>query len=219
MKFKVITLFPQFITSLRNYSIIGRAYRNKLIKIETIDLRGFGLGKYKQVDDRPFGGSVGMLLRVDVVAEAIKSAIKPKSAKRRIILLSPQGKQFNQKMAERLSAYNELVLVCGHYEGFDSRIRDLVDEEISIGPYILTGGEIPAMVLIDAISRYKKRVLGKFASKDNETFSVVDKKKIIEYPQYTRPREYRGKAVPDVLLSGDHAQIKKWQDEHTRRDA
>jgi len=218
VKFKIITLFPEFVESLKEYSVIGRAIDKKLIKVETINLRNFGVGKHKQVDDKPYGGGVGMLLRVDVMAQAIKFAKdKSKPKKTKVILLSPQGKQFDQEKAIELSDFDEIVLVCGHYEGFDERIRSLIDEEISIGPYILTGGEIPAMTVIDSISRLKKGVLGKTESYKTETFTTVGDKKIIEYPQYTRPETYGKVKVPEVLLSGDHKKIKGWQNKYTRK--
>ncbi len=215
--FKVITLFPDFIKSLEGYSIIGRAINKGIIDLDIIDLRNFGIGKHHQVDDKPYGGGIGMLIRVDVMDNAIqfaKSRCKSKSVK--TILLSPQGKQFVQKKSLALSSQKEIIIICGHYEGFDHRIRYLVDEEISIGPYILTGGEIPAMVLIDSISRLKKGVLGKTASCKTETFSTVGSKKIIEYPQYTRPQTYKNRTVPSTLVSGNHKEIKKWQDSHTK---
>lgn len=215
MKFNIITLFPDFLEALNSYSIIGRAIRNKVIDVKTIDLRSFGLGKHKEVDNKPFGGGVGMLLRADVVGAAIDS-IKKKN-KSRIVLLSPKGKQFTQKMAAELAELDEIVLVCGHYEGFDERITDLVDEVVSIGPYVLSGGEIAAMAMIDAIARQIPKVLGKTESKDVETFSTVEGEKIIEYPQYTKPREFRGQKVPDVLISGDHDQIRRWKKNNTRK--
>ena len=215
MKFNIITLFPEFCKSIKNYSIIGRAVKNNTIEIKTTDLRSFGLGKYKQVDDKPFGGGIGMLLRVDVLESAIRSIKKKKKSK--VILLSPQGKQFNQKIAQEYAKLDEMIFICGHYEGFDERIRNFVDEEISIGQYILTGGEIPAMAIIDAVSRYIPGVLGKTESKEVETFSHVNNKSIGEYPQYTRPREYRGKKVPEVLISGNHSQIELWKRQNTRK--
>ncbi len=216
-KFKIITLFPDFIDSIKEYSIIKRAVANGLIKIETIDLRKFGLGKYKQVDDKPFGGGVGMLLRVDVVNDALKSTTSRSKKNRKTVLLSPQGEHFNQQMSKDMAELDEIILICGHYEGFDHRIRSFVDKEISIGPYILTGGEIPAMVLIDSISRLKEGVLGKTQSHMTETFSVIDKKQIIEYPQYTKPRIYKGKKVPDILLSGNHKEIEAWKSRNTKK--
>jgi len=212
MKFNIITLFPDFCKSIDSYSIIGRAIKNGVIKVTTVDLRQFGLGKHQQVDDKPFGGGVGMLLRVDVMDSAINSIKKQKNS--RIVLLSPQGKQFSQKIACKYSKLDQVTFVCGHYEGFDERIRNLVDDEISIGPYVLSGGEIPALAMIDAVSRQIPDVLGKEKSKEIETFSIVDDIQIKEYPQYTRPNEYRGEAVPEILISGNHNEIEKWKSDN-----
>ncbi|MFH1855383.1 MAG: tRNA (guanosine(37)-N1)-methyltransferase TrmD [bacterium] len=216
MKFKVITLFPEFINRIKEYSVISRAIKNSKIKLETINIRDFGLGNYKQVDDRPYGGGVGMLLRVDVMYKALKKASPRKSAKRRVILLSADGEQFSQKIAHRLLKYDEIVLVCAHYEGHDKRVEEYVDEKISIGPYVLTGGEIPAMTIIDATSRLISGVLGKDESSKSESFSIDNNEKTLEYPQYTRPFDFEGKKVPEVLLCGDHKKIKKWKEDNTR---
>jgi tRNA (guanine37-N1)-methyltransferase len=215
MKFKVITLFPDFIKSLENYSIIGRAIKNRVIKLETINLRDFGIGSYKQVDDRPYGGGIGMLMRVDVMHKAIKKALG-RTKKAKVILLSPDGKKFTQKMAKELCGEDELILVCGHYEGFDKRIESYVDEKVSIGDFVLTGGEIASMAMIDAISRQIDGVLGKNDSKLVETFSEVEGEIISEYPQFTRPELYDGIAVPETLLCGDPKKVTKWQTENTR---
>lgn len=212
MKFTVITLFPDFFKALGQYSIIGRALKSKKIKLETIDLRDFGLGEYKQVDDKPYGGGVGMLLRVDVVYEAIKFARKNAHKKHKIIMLSPEGLAYSQKTVEKYSGLDELIILCGHYEGFDRRINDFVDEVVSIGPYVLTGGEIPAMAVIDSISRHVEGVLGKENSKEVESFSSFKDERIIEYPQYTRPEKFLGVSVPKILLQGNHAQIKKFNE-------
>ncbi|MDH4358640.1 MAG: tRNA (guanosine(37)-N1)-methyltransferase TrmD [Candidatus Berkelbacteria bacterium] len=211
MKFKVITLFPEFIKRLEGYSIIGRAVKNKKIKIEAINLRDFGIGSYKQVDDKPYGGGLGMLLRVDVVGPAIESARKKTVKRSRVILLSPEGKKFNQESAEKFSSLDELTIVCGHYEGFDERIKEYTDEVVSIGDYILSGGEIPAMSIIDSVSRLIPGVLGKDMSSKTESFSKLEGKRIVESPQYTRPEEFKGKTVPKILLSGDHKKIEAWQ--------
>jgi tRNA (guanine37-N1)-methyltransferase len=215
MKFKVITLFPDFINRLKEYSIIGRAINDKKIYLETINLRDFGLGSYKQVDDKPYGGGVGMLLRIDVLYRAIKKAAPRKSKKRLIVLLSADGEKFDQKMAQEFSKLDELVLICGHYEGVDKRVEDYIDKKLSFGESVLTGGEIPAMALIDSTSRLLSGVLGKDESSIEETFSEIDGKKILEYPQYTRPFDFKGKKVPDVLLSGNHKKITKWREKNT----
>jgi tRNA (guanine37-N1)-methyltransferase len=219
MKFKVITLFPDFVEQLRNYSVIGRAIRAGKIEIETINLRDFGLGSYKQVDDKPYGGGVGMLLRVDVLYQAIQKATAlwgTKSKNRRIILMSPDGKTFDQTKAEKLASLDEIVLVCGHYEGFDKRVEKFVDEKISVGNYIVSGGELPAMIIIDAISRLIPGVLGKNESNKDESFSKKNGKRYLEYPQYTRPEEFMGERVPEVLISGNHKKIDDWR-KHNRK--
>lgn len=192
-----------------NYSIIKRAKEKKLVEIEFVNIRDFGIGKHKIVDDKPYGGGVGMLMRVDVLEKAIKHARCPskKICKERTILLDPQGKIFGQKKALELSRLNHLILVCGHYEGVDERVKKLVDEEISIGDYILTGGEIPAMVVTDAVIRLIPNVLEKKQAGLKESFLPL-----LEYPQYTRPRVFKGSKVPDILLSGNHKKIKEWQE-------
>jgi len=216
MKFKVITLFPGFIDRMSEYSIIGRAIKNGAIFLESINLRDFGLGNYKQVDDKPYGGGVGMLLRVDVLYRALKSVAPRKSKKRLVVLLSADGAKFTQQKAHELTKYSELVIICGHYEGFDNRIEKYIDEKISIGDYVLTGGEIGAMAIIDSVSRLLPGVLGKDESSHEETFSLKSGKQIIEYPQYTRPFDFKGDKVPDELVGGNHKQIKAWKDKHTK---
>jgi tRNA (guanine37-N1)-methyltransferase len=190
-------------------SILKRAKDKGVFEMEFVNLRDFGLGPRKQVDDTPYGGGPGMILRVDIVARAITSARKnwPRA---KVVLLTPQGKIFSQKIAREYAKKKlNLILVCGHYEGFDERIRDLVDEEISVGRYILTGGELAAMVLVESIARLLPGTLGKNESVQEETFS---KEGVIEYPQYTRPDEWQSQKVPEVLLSGNHQKIKKWRE-------
>ena len=210
MKFDILTLFPELFDGVFSKSIISRAVKNKKIKINFHNLKKWAWNNYGAVDDRPFGGGAGMLIRVDVIDRAIKEVRKGKQ-KARIILLSARGKRFTQADAKRLSKENNIMLICGHYEGFDQRVSKLVDEEISIGDYVLTGGEIPAMVIVDTVSRLLPGVLGKDESSVEESFS---KKGKIEYPQYTRPAEYNGEKVPLVLLSGDPKKIKEWQERH-----
>ena len=207
MKFKVITLFPDFAKPLENYSVIGRAIKNRKIKIDLINLRDFGIGKHKQVDGKPYGGGAGMLLRVDVIEKAIKLALKKKSRKKKVILLSPEGKKFSQKKAREYADFEELILICGHYEGFDERVKNYVDEVISVGDFVLSGGEIPAMTIIDAISRLVPNVINP-DSLESESFTCED---FVDYPQYTRPEEFGGEKVPDILLSGDHQKINQWR--------
>lgn len=206
MKFTIITLFPEFIQNLESYSVIGRAIRDEKIEFEVINLRDFGIGSYKQVDDKPYGGGAGMLFRVDVVSRAIKFAKDKALKKNKVILLCPAGEVFTQKKAQAFKDTKELIIVCGHYEGFDRRIYNYVDEVISIGEYVLSGGEIAAMAIVDSVARLNEGVLGNADSLTEETF-LSDK----EYPQYTRPEEFEGKKVPDVLLSGDPKKISAWQ--------
>lgn len=206
MKFTIITLFPDFFGSLENYSVIGRAIKSGKIEINLINLRDFGLGSYKQVDDKPYGGGVGMLLRVDVAYRAISFAQNNAEGKNKTVLLCPSGEKYDQKIATDFKGLDELIIICGHYEGFDRRIYDYVDEVISIGNFVLSGGEIAAMTLIDSIARLQDGVLGNARSLDEESF--IDE---IEYPQYTRPEEFQGKKVPEILLSGDPKKISQWK--------
>ena len=207
MKFDVLTLFPEMFSSLEE-SIIGKAREKGLIEINLINIRDFSKDKHKKVDDTPYGGGAGMVMMPDVVYDAY-SSIQDKNAK--VIYMSPQGKVLNQEKVQELSKEESLILLCGHYEGIDQRVLDeIVDEEISIGDYVLTGGELPAMVLIDAVGRYVKGVLNDESTQE-ESFS----NNRLEYPQYTRPEVFRGKRVPEVLLSGHHGNIKKWRDEQS----
>jgi tRNA (guanine37-N1)-methyltransferase len=206
MKFDIVTLFPKMFEGVFGESIIKRAIKKNIIEIKTHDMRQWAWNSYGAVDDKPYGGGVGMLIRVDVIDKAIKNIKKNKNT--RIILTSARGKKFTQRDAERLGKYENLIIICGHYEGFDERINSLVDEEISIGDYVLTGGEIPAMVMIDSVARLLPGVLGKDVSSKEESHSTEG---YIEYPQYTRPEAYDGKKVPEVLLSGDPKKITTWQ--------
>ncbi len=205
MKFDVLTLFPEMFEIL-NQSIIGKAIEKELIDINLINIRDFSKDKHKKVDDTPYGGGAGMVMKPDVVYDAYQS-IKDRNAK--VIYMSPQGKPLNQKKVEELSKENHLIILCGHYEGIDQRVLDkIVDEELSIGDYVLTGGEIPAMVLIDSVSRYVEGVLKEDSIKE-ESFSNG----LLEYPQYTRPEIFEGMKVPEILLSGHHENIEKWRKE------
>lgn len=210
MRIDVLTLFPGMFEGPLTESIIARARGQKLIDLQFHDLRDAGLGKYRQIDDRPYGGGAGMVMRVDVVAKAIEAVSGERSVHR--IYLSPRGKRLTQTNVERLAKKEHLLLLCGHYEGIDQRVIDggWIDEVISIGDYVLTGGEIPAMVLIDAVARQIPGVLGADESAQDESFSKALGRKR-EYPHYTRPEEFRGLKVPDVLLSGHHAEIEKWR--------
>ena len=207
LRFDIVSIFPGMFESPFGDSIIGRAYEKGLLDIRVHDLRDYTLNKHRKVDDTPFGGGVGMVMNVEPIDRALK-AIKKEVPKARTVLLSPGGRPFNQEKANELSAQESLILICGRYEGVDERVRlHFADEEISIGDYILTGGEIPAMVLLEAVSRLIPGVLGDSESILEEAFSEG----ILEYPQYTRPREYKGFKVPDVLVSGDPKKIREWQ--------
>ncbi|OGH06490.1 MAG: tRNA (guanosine(37)-N1)-methyltransferase TrmD [Candidatus Levybacteria bacterium RBG_13_35_9] len=207
MKISVITLFPQMFESVFNYSIIKRAVDKKLIELNFVNLRDFGLGKQKQVDDTPYGGGNGMVLKVDVVHSAIEKTLEKKYKKneQKVILLTPHGKKFEQTTALKYSKLKHLIIICGHYEGFDQRVLNYVDEQISVGDFVLTGGEIPAMLLVDSVARLTKGVIKK-GSREDESFPML-----LEYPHYTKPQNYEGKNVPRVLLSGNHLEIKKWR--------
>ena len=203
MKFNVLTLFPEMFSAL-DESIIGRGKEKGLIDINLINIRDFSKNKHKKVDDTPYGGGAGMVMEPTVVYDAYCS-VKESNAK--VIYMSPQGKTLNQQMVQDLAKEENIILLCGHYEGIDQRVIDeIVDEEISIGDYVLTGGELPAMVLIDSVSRYVEGVL-KEDSVQEESFTDG----LLEYPQYTRPEVFLGKRVPEVLLSGHHENIKKWR--------
>jgi tRNA (guanine37-N1)-methyltransferase len=218
MKIDILTLFPSMFEGPFDASMIKRAKDMGLVEINIHDLRHWAKDKHKTVDDRPFGGGSGMIIRVDVVNNALEDLRnRNKNDKSRTILLSPQGKTFNQKKALQLSKSKSLILIAGHYEGFDERIRGhLVDEEISIGDYILTGGEIPAMVIIDSVVRLIPGVLDKQVL-ESESFSQITYNKspatILDFPQYTRPPDFKGWKVPEVLLSGNHKEIERWRHE------
>ncbi len=206
MKFDILTLFPEMFEPVKQ-SIIGRATEKELLEINLINIRDFSKDKHKKVDDTPYGGGAGMVMMPDVVYDAYNSILDKEKAK--VIYLSPQGKVLNQKKVVEFSKQEHIILLCGHYEGIDQRVLDeIVDEEISIGDYVLTGGELPAMVLIDSVSRYVEGVLKEDSTKE-ESFT----NNLLEYPQYTRPEVFHGKSVPEVLLSGHHENIKKWREE------
>ena len=203
MKFDILTLFPEMFEPLK-HSIIQRAESKNLININLINIRDFSKDKHKKVDDTPYGGGAGMVVRADVVYDAYKSV---QDEKAKVIYLSPQGKTLNQAKVQELAKQEHLILLCGHYEGIDQRVLDeIVDEEISIGDYVLTGGELPAMVLIDSVSRYVEGVLSEDSVKE-ESFS----KGTLEYSQYTRPEAFLGRRVPEVLTSGNHKNIDEWR--------
>ena len=210
MKFDVLTLFPETFDLVMKESIIGRAQEKGLVKINAVNIRDYTKDKHRKVDDYPFGGGNGMVMMCQPVFDAYKAVTEELKVKPKVIYMSPQGKVLTQKMAVELSKEEHLILLCGHYEGIDERIIDeLVDEEISIGDYVLTGGELPAMVLIDSVSRLIPGVLSSEGSFSDESHFNV----LLEYPQYTRPAEYEGTPVPEILLSGHHANIQKWRNE------
>jgi len=235
VKFDIVTIFPKIFGSYFNESILKRAQEKKLIKIKTHNLRDFTDDERKTVDDTPYGGGAGMVLKIEPIYRALcsinskfqipnskknlKSQTLPtgrqvSNPKSRIILFSAKGKKFTQADAERLSKYENIVMICGRYEGVDERVKEnLVDEEISIGDYVLTGGEIPAMIVIDSISRLIPGVLGNKESVKNESHSQEG---ILEHPQYTKPEEFQGWKVPGILLSGNHAEIEKWRQENSK---
>ncbi len=212
LQFDIITIFPKSFAPIVHESILKRAQEKKKVKINIHDLRDYSDAKHRKVDDRPFGGGPGMVMTPQPIFDAVKK-IKQK-LKSRVIVMSPSGKPLTQKLAKKLTAYKQLVLVCGHYEGIDERaVQFLADETISIGDYILTGGELPAMVLVDCVARLVPGVLGQKESLDSESFND----KLLEYPQYTRPANFRGMTVPNVLLSGHHKAINEWRLEESLR--
>jgi tRNA (guanine37-N1)-methyltransferase len=217
--FDILTIFPEMFESVFSDSILARAQKDKIITIKTYDLRKWATDKHKTVDDEPYGGGEGMVLKPEPIFKAVtelknkfQKAHSPKAIQH-VILLTPQGIPYNFRIADKLSNLDHIILICGHYEGVDHRVFEhLVDEHISIGDYILTGGEIPAMVLVDSISRLVPGVLGNQASSEQETFSYTHQG-LLKNPVYTRPEEYEGHKVPDVLLSGNHKEVEKWRKE------
>lgn len=202
MKFSIITLFPEMFTGVLNTSILKRAQEAGKLQFELVNLRDFGIGKHKTVDDKPYGGGVGMLLKVDVMHQAIQK-VKSENPRTHVILTDPKGIPFTQKLAEDLSRKDHITILAGHYEGHDARIEAYVDQVISMGDYVLTGGEIPAMAIVDSVSRLIPGVLGKDTSSHNESFSDENGNRILEHDQYTRPEVYDGVGVPKELLSGN----------------
>ncbi|MDR3377103.1 MAG: tRNA (guanosine(37)-N1)-methyltransferase TrmD [Verrucomicrobiae bacterium] len=210
MKIDVLTLFPGMFAGPLDESIIMRARKAGLLELKIHQLRDWTHDRHKTVDDRPFGGGPGMLMKPEPLFEAVESLRREST---RVILLSPSGRKFDQAIARELAGQSDLLLVTGHYEGFDERVREtLADDELSIGDYVLTNGALPAMVIIDAVTRLLPGVLGDDQSSADESFS----QNLLEYPQYTRPAEFRGQQVPDVLVSGNHAEIEKWRREQAR---
>lgn len=222
MKFNIITIFPEVVRAYLDASILKRAQDSGAVLLNAFDLREWTADKHKSVDDTPYGGGAGMIMKIEPLHKAIRDVAGEKSPKKRVVLLSAKGKKWDQKMAKRFSKFDEVTLVCGRYEGVDERVVKFVDEEVSIGDYVLTGGELGALVVVDSITRLLSGVLGNEGSLESESHNSPG---VLEYPQYTRPevfevdgRKYR---VPKVLLSGDHKKIEEWKKEMTvgRKDA
>lgn len=212
MKIHVLTIFPEIFSGFLSESIIKIAQEKSLLEIVLSDFREFAADKHRSVDDSPYGGGPGMLLMPDPVVKSAEAILEQCAQRPRIILLTPQGRRLDQKLARELSRENHLLLICGRYEGFDARIAKILQvEEISIGDYVLSGGEVPAMAVIEAVARLIPGVVGDPESPITESFT----ENRLEYPQYTRPADYRGEKVPDVLLSGNHAEIKKWREKQS----
>ena len=210
MRFDVMTLFPDMVLGVLGESIIGRAQKAGIIEVAAHNIRDFSVDKHRKTDDTPYGGGVGMIMTCQPIYDCYKSVISsiPEGNSRRVIFMSPRGRIFNHETARELSGYDNLIFLCGHYEGVDQRIIDeIVDEEISIGDYVVTGGEIPACIVIDAVARLKDGVLASSECYEGESVASG----ILEYPQYTKPREFMGREVPEILLSGDHARIDRWR--------
>ena len=209
MNFHVLTLFPDMIINGLNESITGRAIKNGIISVNAVDIREYSQNKHKKVDDYPYGGGAGMVMQAQPIYDAYADLTKKNGiVNPRVIYVTPQGHTFNQGMAKEFAKEDNLIFLCGHYEGVDERVlEEIVTDYVSIGDYVLTGGELPAMVMIDTISRLVKGVLNNEESAQTETFS----NNLLEYPQYTRPEEFRGKKVPEVLISGHHGNIEKWR--------
>lgn len=206
MDITILSIFPKMFQAL-DQSLIGKAQEKDLVNIDVVDFRDFTTNKQNHVDDAPYGGGAGMLLQAQPIYDAMDYVEKKKPGKKRVVLLDPAGKTFNTKMARDFAKEDQLVFICGHYEGFDERVKDLVTDEVSIGDYILTGGELPTMSMIDATLRFVPGVLGNSFSAEEESFS----NNLLEYPQYSRPADFRGKKVPEVLTSGDHEKIRIWR--------
>jgi tRNA (guanine37-N1)-methyltransferase len=210
MRFDVLTLFPGIFAGYVGQSLLKKAIDRGLLQVNLHDLRNWSRDKHRKVDDRPYGGGPGMVLRVEPVVEAVESIQRLAEPVGHVVLLAPQGRRFNQQVAEEYSQYQRLLLVCGRYEGFDQRVIDIVHpDELSVGDYVLNGGEVAAMMVIDAVLRLVPDVLGDETSPQQDSFS--GSQRLLEGAQYTRPREYRGHSVPEVLLSGDHQQIARWR--------
>ena len=217
MRVDVVTLFPEAFTSFLDVSFVARAIERGALSVRFKSPRDFGLGKHRSVDDTPYGGGSGMLMRVDVMVACLEALDQdaPDGVRPHRVLLTPQGAPLTQTRVEKLASLPAIALVCGRYEGFDERVRSYVDEELSLGDFVLTGGEVPAMAIIDALVRFLPGVLGNVSSTTYESHAPANEG-LLEYPQYTRPAEFRGIRVPEVLTSGNHAQIDSWRREQSR---
>lgn len=217
-RFDILTIFPHSLDSYFNESILKRAQTKKLISIKTHDLRAVAKDKHKTVDDKPYGGGPGMVMKIDIVHRALQKLYPKPNKKTRVILLSTRGRLYDQRQAKRLTKYDRLILIAGHYEAIDARIDDFVDEKICLGNFVLTGGELAAAAVIDSLARLIPGVVGKAASVQDESFATFSNGRVnIEYPQYTRPFVYKKLKVPKVLLSGDHQKIGSWRRKKTKR--
>lgn len=217
MKFHLLTIFPEFFRGPFEHGVIARGRQSGVLEIEIHDLRNWTYDRHRTVDDRPFGGGEGMVMKPEPVFEAVESIFPERKASQRVILLSAQGRLFTQSDARRLRSFDELLLICGRYEGVDERVAEhLADEELSIGDYVLSGGELAAAVVIDAVARLLPGVVGNESSIRHESFSSEDEPWLLDCPQYTRPAEFRGWRVPEVLLSGHHEEIRRWRRQAAR---
>ena len=214
IKFQVITLFPDMFTGVFENSMMWKAQKDDIVELSTIDLRDFGIGPRKQVDDTPYGGGDGMLLRIEPLWEAVMTA-KRNDPTAKVLLMTPRGVRWKQSLAQEYSTSGTgYIFICGRYEGYDERILELVDQEVSVGDYVLTGGELPAMTIVDSIVRLIPGVLGGETSAEIESFSDGE---TLEFPQYTKPADFEGRKVPEVLMSGHHGEIAKWRKEHSKK--
>lgn len=213
-KFQVITLFPDMFTGVFENSMMWKAQKDDIVELSTIDLRDFGIGPRKQVDDTPYGGGDGMLLRIEPLWDAVMAA-KRNDPAAKVLLMTPRGVRWKQSLAQEYSTSGTgYIFICGRYEGYDERILELVDQEVSVGDYVLTGGELPAMTIVDSIVRLIPGVLGGETSAEIESFSDGE---TLEFPQYTKPADFEGRKVPEVLMSGHHGEIAKWRKEHSKK--
>lgn len=219
MQFDILTIFPEAFNSYFNVSIVKRAQEKNKIKIKIHNIRDFTSDKHKKVDENPYGGGAGMVMKIEPIFKALKKLNQTKFKKQKVVLLTPRGENFTQKMAEDFSKLERIIFICGHYEGLDERVNKLVDKKVSVGDYVLSGGELPAMIITDAVARLIPGVLGNVKSLEEESFSLSNS--LLEYPQYTRPEVFLPAKntkwkVPKILLSGNHKKIKEWREKHQK---